>query len=86
MDDGVKTHRREHLLKSDTIMMCADDDDAAAIQTRDRSIIKRRRKGKEGRGNFLAAVCGTEITMKGRLTGILFGFSLSLGGIFQTHS
>ena len=83
MDDGVKTHRREHLLKSDTIMMCADDD-AAAIQTRDRSIIKRRRKGKEGRGNFLAAVCGTEITMKGRLTGILFGFSL--GGIFQTHS
>ena len=25
----------------------------------------------------MAAVCGTEITMKGRLTGILFGFSLS---------
>ena len=46
MDDGVKTHRREHLLKSDTIMMCADDDDdAAAIQTRDRSIIKRPKEG-----------------------------------------
>ena len=51
-------HRREHLLKSDTIMMCG-------IQTRDRSIIKR----PKGRGNFLAAVCEAAITMKGKKEG-----------------